>query len=359
MKVYQRGSVWYVDCSYKCHRVREKVGTSKKLAIERGKGIEAELVKGEYSKSRDKKSMTLDELAKEYLIFSKANKRPQVHRRDRIIMDNLLKVFRGKMIQDISAHDLERYKARRKGEVSVSTVNREVTCIKHMFNKAVEWDYLAHNKLGTVKRFKEPPGRLRYLKKNEIERLLRVCPEHLRPIVITALNTGMRKGEIFSLVWQDIDMNNKVITIRRAKNNESRAVPINKTLYQTLKLQKNGDSGQPVFTGKDGTPLTDVKHSFARALTKANIKDFRFHDLRHTFASRLAMAGVDIRTIQELMGHKDIRMTMRYSHLSNSHLKEAVNRLCDDTIASQGRKTEKVNPHDALKNKSQRAESNC
>ena len=337
MRVYQRKAkgVWYIDYSFNGKRVRKKVGTSKKMAELALKEIELQIAKGEFLGIVEDRRMMFDELSAEYLKFSKASKRPQVHRRDKIIINNLLKAFSGREIKNISVHDLEEYKMQRRKEVSASTVNRELTCIKHIFNKAVEWRYLGLNKLRVVKRFKEPPGRLRYLNENEIEALLKECAEHIKPIVIIALNTGMRKGEILDLSWSDVDMDNRVLTIKRTKNNESRTVPINETIYKMLGSLRDGSNGQPVFANKDGNPYRDIKHGFARAVQRAGIEDFRFHDLRHTFASRLVMAGVDIRTVQQLIGHKDIRMTMRYSHLSDAHLKEAVKKLENGTNLAQ------------------------
>jgi integrase len=337
MKIYQRKQIWYVDCSFNGRRVRKRVGTSKKLALQIGREIEARLIKGEYSIEDDqhKETITFEEFCSEYMKYSKACKKPQTHRRDISIVNNLLRTFRNKPINGITAHDLEKYKMTRIGEAEPATVNRELTGIKHMFNKAVEWQYLKNNPLLIIKLLKEPPGRVRYLIEEEIEKLVTACADHLRPIVIIALHTGLRKSEILNLNWLDVDMANNVITVRKSKNNETRIIPINEVVFQTLSLLKNDGSCGFVFSGKNGKPLVDVKHSFASALKKACIKDFRFHDLRHTFASRLVMAGVDIRTVQVLMGHKDIKMTMRYSHLSDSHLREAVGRLVHGTNMAQ------------------------
>lgn len=330
-RIYQRGRIWYIDYSLNNQRVRKSVGTSKKMAELALKEAELQIAKGEFLGVIIDRKMTIDALSNEYLKFSQANKRPKVYQRDRTLIKHLLKQFSGHEIKTISAHDLEEYKSIRITAVSPATVNREVTCIKHMFNKAVEWQYLKHNPLLSVKRFKEPPGRLRYLVTTEIDLLLNECAKHLRPIVIMALNTGMRKGEILDLKWADLNMDNRVITIKRTKNNEIRTIPMNNLLYSTLNHLCNGcTNGQPVFT-YDGKPLQDIRRSFETACRNAGIEDFRFHDLRHTFASRLVMVGVNIRTVQELMGHKDIRMTMRYSHLSDSHLKNAVKKLENGT----------------------------
>ena len=141
-----------------------------------------------------------------------------------------------------------------------------------------------------------------------------------------ALNTGMRKSEILDLRWENIDLDNRAITIRKSKNNEIRIIPINELLYGVLKKLYNHKTSEYVFT-RFGNPVRDVRTAFNNALKLASIEDFRFHDLRHTFASHLVMNGAHLRTVQQLMGHKDIKMTMRYSHLSKDFVQEAVENL--------------------------------
>ena len=114
-------------------------------------------------------------------------------------------------------------------------MNRELALLKHLCTKAVEWGYLKANPLKSVKFLKEPPGRLRYLTREEMDPLLDACSPHLRPIVVTALNTGMHKSEILGLTWQDIDFGARTITVRQTKNNEPRVIPMNRTLYEELR----------------------------------------------------------------------------------------------------------------------------
>jgi len=133
----------------------------------------------------------------------------------------------------------------------------------------------------------------------------------------------MRKGEILSLKWTNVDFKNGVIIVEGTKNEEIRKIPMNQKLTEALEGGKKISRGEYVFS-ENGKPYGDVKRGWWSALKKAKIEEVRFHDLRHTFGSRLGMAGVDIRTIQELMGHKDIKMTMRYSHPTLEHKKNAV-----------------------------------
>ncbi len=156
---------------------------------------------------------------------------------------------------------------------------------------------------------------------------MEACSPHLRPIVITAMNTGMRKSEILGLKWQEIDFGAKTITVHRTKNNEPRVIHINQTLYHELHQLPRRLHTPYVFCHENGERYDEVKRSFKSACRKAGISDFRFHDLRHTFASHLVMNGFNLKTVQYLLGHKDIRMTLRYAHLSGEHLHTAVGTL--------------------------------
>lgn len=147
---------------------------------------------------------------------------------------------------------------------------------------------------------------------------------YLKPIVQIAIHSGMRRGEIVNLQWKDIDLKERRIIVENTKNNERRVIPMNDTLYQVFKSLPVHLHSERVFPDINGKMVTVA---FERACKRAGIGDFRFHDLRHTFASYLTMGGGNIRTVQTLLGHKDLRMTMRYSHLSPEHLRDAVTTL--------------------------------
>jgi integrase len=204
-----------------------------------------------------------------------------------------------------------------------------------MFTKAVEWEMVEEEVLKRVRKVKLLPDdskRLRYLSKEECQELINACEPHLRPIVITALNTGMRKSEILNLKWDNVDLKHGFILLDRTKNNERREIPINDTLRSTLQsIPRRLDVPYVFFDPVTGKPYQSVKRSFATALRRAKIHDFRFHDLRHTFASHLVMAGVDLTTVKELLGHKKLTMTLRYSHLVPSHKVKAVD-ILDSTL---------------------------
>ena len=156
--------------------------------------------------------------------------------------------------------------------------------------------------------------------------------DHLRPLIILALNTGLRRGELFLLSWKNVDLKAKQITVASttAKSKKTRYVPLNSEALSTLRTwhKQTGDS-EYVFPNKNGEPLTDVKHSWASLLERAGITDFRFHDLRHDFASQLVKKGVSLYVVKDLLGHSTIQMTERYAHLAPKQLEDAVNLLND------------------------------
>jgi integrase len=164
--------------------------------------------------------------------------------------------------------------------------------------------------------------------------------------VITALNTGMRKSEIFHLTWDRVDLKNRIILLDKTKNGERREIHINGTLLNTFSgIIRRLDCKFVFYNPKTLKPFDNVKRSFGTALRKSHILDFHFHDLRHTFASWLVMAGVDLTTVKELLGHKDIKMTLRYAHLAPAHIRKAVEILdkrCKIVAVEHGKEIENL-----------------
>jgi integrase len=186
-----------------------------------------------------------------------------------------------------------------------------------------------------VKLLEENNRRMRYLSKEECQILIDACSSHLRPIVITALNTGMRGGEIFSLKWANVDLKHGFILLEKTKNGERREIPINETLRETLTgLTRRLDLPYVFYNPFTEKPYGDIKNAFNGACRRAKIVDFVFHDLRHTFASHLVMRGVDITTVKDLLGHKTLTMTLRYAHLAPSHKVNAVD-ILDSAIGKK------------------------
>jgi integrase len=204
-----------------------------------------------------------------------------------------------------------------------------------MITKAVDWQMVEEETLRRVRKVKlleENNRRLRYLSKEECTNLLNACADHIRPIVITALNTGMRKSEVLSLKWDSIDLRHGFILLDKTKNGERREIPINQTVRDILsKIVRRVDVSYAFYDKNTGLAYQDIKTAFNSACRRSGIKDFHFHDLRHTFASHLVMAGVDLTTVKELLGHKTLTMTLRYAHLAPTHKVKAVD-ILDSTI---------------------------
>jgi len=328
MSIRKRGNTYFLDYWVNGRRVRESVGTSKKLAESILSKRKTDIIENKYFDIRKKHRILFEDFAKTfYELHSCVNKKPRVAKRDSELINHLVKHFGGKYLHEITPMIIERYKAARRETVAPATVNRELACLKCMFNKAIQWEKAYDNPVRQVKLFKETNQRTRYLEQDEIPRLIDSCAEHLKPIVTTAVFAGMRKSEILNLKWEDIDFKRGIIYLLNTKNNEKREVLINEIVTKALLSVKRHGSNPYVFVSKTGKPYTNVRKSFETALKKCDIINFRFHDLRHTFASQLVMMGVDIKTVQELMGHKTIEMTLRYSHLSPDHKNRAVEAL--------------------------------
>jgi len=256
---------------------------------------------------------------------------------------------------DITGRDLELIRTRwMQAGNKPSTVNRKMGSISGVFSRAVEWDYIADHPLAKLKQLKvDSNGVIRYLSAEEARRLRKALDarqdearaeretankwradrgkkqlasllhipytDHLKPMVLVSLNTGMRRGELFDLKWLAVNFDTRTVTVAgdTTKTSDTRHIPMNKEAFGVLDEWKKqrGDS-RYVFPGQDGGRFEDVKSSWLKLLERAQIEAFRWHDMRHDFASRLVMAGVPLNTVRDLLGHADIKMTLRYAHLA-------------------------------------------
>lgn len=275
---------------------------------------------------------TFNQLAEEYFKWAERQKSFWVYKN--YLIKQLVETFGNIPLRRFNSMLLEQFQTDRLNNGNKpATVNRSIATISHMFTKAVEWYMVEEEILKRVRKVKklaENNRRLRYLSPEECQRLIDSCDEHIKPLVITALNTGMRKGEILGLKWDNVDLKAGFILLNQeqTKNSERKELPINQTLRETLQTIAKRENVSYVFHDPStGNRYFDVKRSFKTALKRAEIRDFRFHDLRHSFASHLVMAGIDLATVKELMGHKDFKMTLRYAHLAPSHKVKAVDTL--------------------------------
>ena len=335
---------YYVEYQFEGKKFRQRIGPSKALAENVYRKIMVEIAEEKYLDKKKKIYIKFKDFGDKYLKEHSMVRNKSWKGSDAVSIKALNKYFSNKFLHEITYQDVQKFQISRAKDVSNATVNRNLACLKSMFNRAIEWEQFdGLSPAKRVKFLKENNTRERYLKKEETARLLQNADEKLRPILIVALNTGMRRGEIFGLEWKNIDFGCNTIHLYETKNGKERTVPMNREVKEILmKLHKNSQSSY-VFAHKDGSQIRGVRKSFFTALVKSGISNFRFHDLRHCFCSNLVMRGIDLNTVRELAGHKSIQMTLRYSHLSPDHKQRAVDMLSNqmDSVSEQ-----KVHPSD-------------
>jgi integrase len=334
MGIFKKQGNWWIDFYHQGKRIRRKVGPSKRVAEMALADVQVKKAKNDFLGVCEPKKILFKDFAAEYLNYSKANKARSSYERDvTTIQKHMVPVWGDERMDRITSKMIEDYKLKRVEHVVASTVTRELFTVKNMFRKAVEWGYLKDSPAAPVKKLKSGKAHFRYLSSEEMNSLLIECRKsdnpQLYPFVVTALNTGMRLGEITALEWKDIDFKRRIIRVdnkedHHTKNYQQRTIPMNDTLAEVVRRVPRRLDSSHVFQRKSGEKFNKMRSGFENAVKRAGIPHVRFHDLRHTFASHLVMGGVDIRTVQELLGHKDIRMTMRYSHLAPDHMSKAV-----------------------------------
>ena len=323
--------IWWIRYADQFGKIRrEKVGP-KSLAIAAYRKRKTEIREGKFfpEKIRGRREMLFQHMAKLYLEeHSKVNNRSWKTDQERL--QRLVGHFGDKRLSEITRQDVERFRGSLARELSQATVNRYIALLKSIYNKAISWGKTNLNPVQGIKQFKET-HRIRYLTDEEEEGLKAVFPTEYWAWVEVSLHTGMRRSEQFELLWDNVNFQARTLTIPRSKHGEVRHIPMNDRVMEILRSLPSRLNSPWVFTSSNGeTPMDAnnfVRRTFIPALRQAEIEDFRWHDLRHTFASRLVMDGTDLRTVQELMGHKTIAMTMKYAHLSPGHKMDAVQRL--------------------------------
>lgn len=277
-----------------------------------------------------------------------------------------IRPFGDKLLIDFTPAFIDQWRTQRlKDDCSIETVNRDVATFKAALSKAVLWGLIDNHPLAKLKLLKsDRSGKIRFLSRDEEQRLrdainareeeiraerdnanvwrkergytlypdlrLTTFADYIRPMILLSLNTGMRQGEIFSLRWENVNLEHAMLTIEGAyaKSGKTRHIPLNTEALKVLQSwRQQSDNIDLVFSNKDGQRFNSVKKAWARILKSAKIKNFRWHDLRHHFASRLVMASVDLNTVRELLGHSDMAMTLRYAHLAPEHKASAVEKL--------------------------------
>ena len=335
MSVFRKNDAWWIDYRVDGRRKREKIGRSKKLAeTVLGKRLH-EIAEGRFLDVKKVPQIGFDDAVAKYMEWAKSNK--SSWDRDKLSLSHWSKEFSGRKLSDISRLDVERYKMWRKEEVAPRTVNEELACLRRLFNRMIEWGLADENPVRGIKLLRQPPGRIKFLSEDEKERLLDACNPWLKPVVLTALHTGMRRGEILSLRWEDVDFRRNVIVVRNSKNGERREVALSERLRGSLTDLPRGDG--LVFSCRAGNPYKSIRTAFTTAVRRAGFVDLHFHDLRHVFATTLKSRGADLGDIKECLGHKSLEMTDRYSHVTSARKRAVIGLLDGHYLDTGGEET--------------------
>jgi len=338
--------VWWVDVQINGRRYREIAGkteTQARAYRDKLKAWKRDADLGLPTAKPEGEPVRFEDFADDYLALYAKRKRS--YARDAISIAHLKAFFSGWNLKDISAEGVARYRASRVG-LSPATINRELACLRTALRKAIEWGKLSAYPLPTEKLLeKEKKFKPRILEPEEARRLIAEAdPRWLRPAVIIWLGTGLRKMELLKLRREDVDLKKRLLTVvaENAKSGEERTIPMSETVTETLKAMP----GETYFfeNPETKTHVRDLLESFRAALKRAKIAGrVRIHDLRHAYGTWSAQAGVDAKTLSELMGHSDPRITLDlYCHTSLEVKRAAVERIPD--LGSKSR--QEVHEHD-------------
>lgn len=330
-KFYVR--IWHNGVNYK------RRAASLSHARQRVHDIKAAIAKGEWPPKPKPKAATFDELLKEYRTAKQREGKAIMRTTSMTIgYTRLLDNFAGRRADSLTAAEVEAMRDKLLATMAPATVNRHLQLLRAILLRGVRDHRLSRDAVPQITLFKENNQRVEYLTGDEERRLLAACTDWLRPLVVVAIHTGMRRGELLNLTWPDVDfVDAGVIFVRRSKSGEGRRIPMSPTVHRTLgalrdarrarltaRVVEHKAASPYVFTAPEGGFIHNLNPAWYAALKEAKLEGFRFHDLRHTFASRLMMNGVGLYRVQILLGHKTAAMTQRYAHLDPEHLRAAV-----------------------------------
>ncbi len=322
MALRRRGQKWYADYYANGARVIECTGTANRREAEKFVALRiSEVQRGVYVKPVH---IPLPELWERYFAYAKAHKRSWD--RDLQMYGNLSNVLGTVTLTSITPLRVEEYQQYRNKEVAPATVNRETALLKHMFNMAERWGlYQGTNPVKLVKFLPENNLQFQTVSEADEQRLLESAPPYLRELILFAVNTGLRCGDLLNLKWEEVDIEEQRISLIMGKTRRKLEIPLNETANTILAGKQAITHGPYVFYNPvTGDRFHDLKAGFKAIMKRAGLTGITWHTLRHTFASRLTRSGVDLVTVKELLGHSTISTTMRYAHSNHETKARAV-----------------------------------
>lgn len=360
--IYERGDKnWWMDIWINGVRYQKHLGKGipRRVALDLSRIQRAAILKGDAGINKKPKDLSFRDARAKFETWAEQEKRPTTMRGYRQCLDQLERAFGEKRLSDLTPWTLEQYKRTRAAGTELGgrpegvteaewnrrcrqakhgapvRVNRELAVLKTLYNKCVEWRlYEGKNPVCEVKFRPEEKVRLRWLEPEEEQALMQHLSLPMRGLVTVAINCGLRvQAEALTLTWSSVDLKRGTLTIEScySKNRKMQSLPLNSVALCALRALKATATNEYVFVNEHGQPYRTIRPNFRRACKRAGLTGVTPHTLRHTFASRLVMAGVDLRTIQELGGWRTIGMVERYSHLSPAHKAQAVERIVSKT----------------------------
>ncbi len=317
MAIFKKRGKWWIGYRASGKRHREPIGESYTLAKEVLAKRTAQAAERKHFPARVANASTFEKVAEKFWdLHGKHLLSPSWA----AMLGIVRRKFSGRKMAEIGTAEIQGFYNEIAARTSSSTANRYLTQVRSIFNKAKAWgDFYGDNPCTFVKKQRERGHRLRFLATDEIKSLYAVALPSLYPVLVAALHTGMRQGEILGLRWENVALDRSTIYILQSKSGKPREIPMTNKLHEVLTALGPRPEGL-VFD----MPLITLRRYFAKALKAAAISGFRFHDLRHTFASHFIMRTNDLTTLQRLLGHSTPAMTMRYAHLSRGHVQSAM-----------------------------------
>jgi integrase len=327
MALYRRkeAGIWYADYYANGERIQESTGTTNRREAEKFLARRtAAIERGEYAKPV---RIMLSEFGERYIEYAKTNKR--AWRRDQQMMTHLNAALGSMQLGDIGPFKIERYKIDRVKKASPGTVNREIALLKHMFNLADQWGFFrGRSPMKGIKFLAENNLKFRFVTEAEEAKLLGHASPYLQDLIVFAINTGFRLGEILNLKWEEVDLEQATVRTLVRKTQQMIDMPLNDEAERVVRGWKGIRKGEYVFYNPEtGAQWKDLWLGLKKACRKAGLDGITWHTFRHTFASRLTRAGVDLVTVKELLGHSTISTTMRYAHTNRDAKMRAVRLL--------------------------------
>ena len=306
-------------------------------------GVDIQVQRVEERKAEVRRSLTLGKYLEEHYKDYLFAMNPKTAKQSYQSIANTFAFLADKPLEDIKAWDIQQWVTdKRKLGRAPATIEYTFNRLKAALNRAVEWEFIESHNLSSVKIAKEDNTRIRYLSESEEAALLKalaareaqLCEDNdahqyadfFTPLITLAMHTGMRKGEMLTLRWESVSFENRYLTIlsENAKSKKKRTIPMNDTVFNMLSQWRAQNLNEEYVFIHEGKRVSFFQYPWQNLLKVAGVDNFRFHDLRHHFASKLVMAGVDLNVVRELLGHADLKMTLRYAHLAPAHTAAAV-----------------------------------